>query len=1004
MLKRGQFTVFVVLGIVLITIFAFLLYARGLIVNDSLELEARNAVKDALQSENINVYVKSCLNRVTDESLILSSIQGGRIYEFQGGSYPDPVTSGSDYITFNVSDIHSDIEYGLKNISYGLKQNTNQSCVVIAAPDYPIANTSLDNLISKYHLSSINSRGCSFDSGAIGIFSLSKLCDSNGTNKINVTGELNFFQYKTCKGLAYGNNSIQEQLQTYISNKMIECIDPSIFENIGYNMTLDNNPETILTYGENGFTVEIVYPFTVRYKGRDVKTSGRFQVHKDVKLKELYEYIYGLLEKEYKNIYFSIAEDYQQVVGWNNNIEVLRITNPCMNCVGAEHDDVFMIIDNSSEIQGKPLIFVFGVQNRAPVLDFISSGQRYNLVVMEGETIDLVPFGIDPDENFIRYEYNGWREDYISLFNPAACINDLANCLANSDRAPFSMKIYNDPLNWSSSEEYIDSEKNASYRTTWQDIGLHHTIISIMDEEGKTDFQNISIAVIDEPDIIPNIEAPFPELGMNASIEDPITFNALYESLLGIIPFEFFWNDLSESFNIETSDPVLLLPSNQNIQTINSEYFRDTGLHTITIAGKYEHPGTGQDVWTAPNFISIEVHECLPHKNVSNKIFPYNTLGQNSFGADHTCCGDGTNGFDWGNYTENNPCYERIEYGANISFDDLNEFFGTPQIIPDNANSNNFNGFDENDILIRNIERVCDGTRGNICSGDMEETILIQDNCNQFTRAGDDERCEGPQSVNPVTNPAGCYQYTPGNSFEKRFASFGFNGDGICNENSEQSSIGSNGYGNNGPYSCKATCSGGTCSNTRLLDCECNLGNACDGLSAENTWPNGVCSDNNFCTSSCIFQTPEDSAAACECDTGNSNLFLNDNGGNNCCQAGEIFDSNIDGSNSCCSGAILSDDSFCSSNNRWVVNGIFCNEEVSDNVGPIGGAGLTCGCNIDNIQCDSTDAGPEINGYCQEGNCCQEVIGVAFPIGHTCALDSNCASNNCNNCICALVV
>ena len=83
--KRGQFTIFVVLGIVLIAAFAFMLFARNIVVQTQLQNKADNIINQVLQTSSIEHYVTSCVNRVTDEAVVRLGLQGGVLYDYQGG-------------------------------------------------------------------------------------------------------------------------------------------------------------------------------------------------------------------------------------------------------------------------------------------------------------------------------------------------------------------------------------------------------------------------------------------------------------------------------------------------------------------------------------------------------------------------------------------------------------------------------------------------------------------------------------------------------------------------------------------------------------------------------------------------------------------------------------------------------------------------------------------------------------------------------------------------------
>jgi len=826
--KRGQFTIFIVLGFVLISSFAFLLFARSIVVQDKLRTQADMIVQEAIRSSNINFYVKSCLDRVVDDAVYLLSLQGGKLYKNQGGSYQNPIGVGQDYLVFNLTSAFYNISfYNYTNVSYGILPNFNSSCVYPSPPSYPFPNTSIDLIKWTYHNKSSLLYGCSLNTGALGVLSLPPLCDPNGTNRLNASGQdASFYRFGACK-FGYGNNSVQEQLQTYISNSLKSCVNFSIFENIGYNVTVLNDPNSTVTFAEKYFVTNVTYPFLVKLGRSKFRTYADFELKKNVRLKQVYEYIQRLLEQEYKNIHFNIESDYRNPrLGWDTKMTLIRAVNPCRECGVGQFDDIFQLVDNESLIGGNPLIFQFAVKNRAPVLDWIHFGMRYNIVVKEGQDIRIDPFGLDPDENLVVYNYSGWMEEFNSSFNEVGCEADPEGCRANP-----SLYVDNQPWNkvrnWTNSELFQETRRNASYRTSRRDLGLHHTLVHVKDEGGLEDYQNISIMVGDIPVVIPSGDNIYDDISpLNASIEDPYILNALTRSYFTDV-LEFKWQDTLEPFTIFTTETEITLPTENLdpplIEEIKTKNFTVVDpQHEITLKGRYDDNGVER--WTDPSMIAVDVHECLPHRDYAAP-YPYNSwIGddsivdyaneQNPFLADHTCCNDDPT--SWGKRTTNNICYEYTDYGSYWSIDtsifnwdpydpNLNTYISS--YIPLSSEQ-------KNDILQRTFTRKCDGSRGNICKGTADQVITIEQPCTDFSE-GPDERCSGPSSdfttfgYTEKTLPS-CNTY-----YETTFEEIFLSGTGSCDHEELCSNLGDGGYGVGGYYHCNATCDGsGGCTRT----------------------------------------------------------------------------------------------------------------------------------------------------------------------------------------------
>lgn len=853
--KRGQFTIFVVLGFVLVAAFAFLLYARSVIVEEQLKVQAHQTVRQTVQNNNLNFYVQSCIDRLADEGVRKLALQGGKLYESQGGLYPDPTTRGVDYLPF-------EYEEETYNVSYAIKPNLNQDCVYLNPPDYPLPDTRHQKLINAYHQNIISNPLCDFDSGAIGDFSMPKICDPYGRNRINVTGD-RFDQGHTCGApIYYANDSIQEQLENYINNNLDKCANFSFFQDrLGYNITVINNPNTSIIFGKDRFSIETMYPFNVRIKGRTVTTFANFQVNKDIDLLRAYHTIYQLVELEFKDIRYNLLDNN------NNQYDVLSENNICPNCEYGRFDNLYQVVFNQETVRGQPLVFNFAVKNRAPVLDYINEGEVYDKVIIEGGTIRFAPIGIDPDEGLVTYSYGGWQENFTSVFNEQGCLQQPDTCSDNPE-------LYVDddytvePHNWSLSYEFQQTGVNATYNTNRTDLGVHHVIVQVKDNSGKIDYQNVSVAVIDIPVVTPEPEPPFPdEFGNNGSIEDPYVLNALVRSLIGPAAEKIKWSDNLEPFITIEGDFLLRLPETPNIRTIKSKNFTVEGTHTINVSARYKDPRTSQNYWTEPKTLTIEVKKCLPYKNENTAPHPYNNLAEadfpgynynnkpNPFNADHTCC---TSDFEYVTQGSNTICFDYVEYSDSVAAQERAEIFETTELLynPTIFNTEGIELINDNthinDIFKRTFNRTCGGSRGNICNGTVTEVYEIHDDCKHYNDYGNNgkyqtydnndalfnELCQGPPTGNMTSiSSFNCENYEHGTTFNTLYSHYGVtdkqgeNPDGYCSDEPRCADGEGGEFTDDSGFKCLGQCDGnGDCNYATDCTCEnkCGASSNCD--------------------------------------------------------------------------------------------------------------------------------------------------------------------------------
>ncbi len=93
MKKRGQVTIFIILGIVILVAFAIVMSLQGV---------DKNTVKEDIETSNIKSYIESVLDSVTKNAILKISKQGG---EF----------TPSDYKTFEMDGRNVRVAYGLKD-------------------------------------------------------------------------------------------------------------------------------------------------------------------------------------------------------------------------------------------------------------------------------------------------------------------------------------------------------------------------------------------------------------------------------------------------------------------------------------------------------------------------------------------------------------------------------------------------------------------------------------------------------------------------------------------------------------------------------------------------------------------------------------------------------------------------------------------------------------------------------------------------------------------------
>ena len=510
--KHGQITVFMIIGIIMVVMFGGSYYLMQVAEKVKLQAQADSIVLEALQTSPLRSFVTRCIDKEVKDGLKLLGSQGGNIYVDQGGLVERDFSNQPYYLIGN-----DYIDYGVLNQPYGFFLNP---------PLYPSISWNgrfdyVDNLNGQWPFFGKNN--------------LKSLCDPDGENAPGKSIVI-------CR--SYGEDSIQEQLRSYVVRNLPGCANfSSISESFNFSAGI---PEVFITLTEDDVVVKVSYPVKVRIGNSDVVLSiADFTKVVNVRLKKVYDFVYELLNHEVYDLKFDIVKDYDFTGLWDSFISVNKTRPQYVKGVAVStacrattvSDSLIIVEDKSSLLKGDPFKFSFVIQNRNPVLDWIPSirqSKKFDIIVLEGNNLTINPKGYDPDEEKINYSYYGWKENYDEKFNDCNCNFECKNNITTF-RERCVVRNDNVPHNWTRSELFKNSRKAAVLKNlTHQDIGPHNLIIKITDSDGCSDWQNISVLVTDLPVVNANASGSDYEdmtTGL-ASIEDPYTLNASMSTLI----------------------------------------------------------------------------------------------------------------------------------------------------------------------------------------------------------------------------------------------------------------------------------------------------------------------------------------------------------------------------------------------------------------------------------------------------------------------------------------
>lgn len=700
--KRGQISLFVIIGLILLIISVIAISANNQLLNARLDAQAQEAVGEFLELNALDNYVSGCLDKVASNGLLLLGEQGGVIYDSQGGlTAIKESKEGLTYLPHTFFRMEKGEggtlipEQVNRNISYSILPRVD--CLQFQGPYisvidieqtsyYPVKETHFNDYINVFRRHYTNG-GCYgyFDtpyvsqSGFLGANHFPKLCSYNGSNKFDP-----YARIAPCKpeqyDSKYSSPSMQKQLESYIKNNLGTCVNISNYEKYSaLKINIDDENVIINTtiLQPRGISISANYPLTVQVNERSVSQIISFDSELNTNVRQLYDYVSRLLINSVRDPNFDLQKDWNDSnknPDYKTTFDLFYYQAPCLDCKkdSTKLDYVLVITDQSSLLKGRPWSIMTGIKQRKPVLDYLNNQASETFILNEkvdyqffsNSTVFLDPLAIDPDGGNVSYNYSGWKEDYDQILDWDLCEQNA--CDLSNYKNYLSEKIFDPPpLKWSSSSEFQSTKRSASFNTSKQDIGLHNITIIVTDDKGNKDFQIVKILIFDLPEAKLNISNYYDDIDNSwASVEDPVFLDGSESiaSLLagGTISQYIFQDDYSnsqDSFLISTQNSFVNL--SDNFFNASQEYFKYKNLinniqansgfldHDVSLFVRQDN--FGSVVQSPPATETIHVAQCLPHsydKNnggydgaqVRTDGLYYYAVSENYFDAPHVCC------------------------------------------------------------------------------------------------------------------------------------------------------------------------------------------------------------------------------------------------------------------------------------------------------------------------------------------------------------------------------
>jgi len=675
LLKRGQVTVFIIVGILLLAIVGFMFYIVSEIQVGELKAEQEQIIGKTFQKEALRIFVEDCLTDSLEEGLVLIGEQG-RLWSTDPGSSAIHFLDGFTGITFltNYSVYYAityreELEYPN---SYPCEDNRDES-PAFCKYEYPNPATFGD--------------------------------------KGNI-----------------GADNIESDLKSYMINQSSECVSEFLLSNLSISSQIEEEEIVIskLEIETDGISIDVQYPLELVVEDEVYFHLVDFSFfYPSPKLNDmLSKAVSDPLNREVGNVTFDITN--QTVL--ETLSEVYRDLDTEVQNFSVDADTVIRYEFEAGDIlKSKPYMFQFAIENRPPALDYASkfACSNYDYLVLSGDDtelgeINIAPNALDPDDDIVTYTFSPetfsafdpeWSIDETTIFAevPEGAESGIYNLTINSTdghglsdwqivrilvdpRVEVDMWIATPYNNFTDSSATISIEDPVFLYinvTATGDIQGEILLNTLTYENGVAENFTVSTALTGGLNCIPlpyDSEEDPPRTCDTASYEDDIETWT-----------EFYVNEINESPYFSQTTPLGnpgVLDYELNIDYCG-EYSQTPDDH-IDLTVQACTPWPGVEGHPYPYILGYEYHHILVNTSLTPEDLGYilpETEEISPFLANHSCCDEGTV------KDEGEVCYESIPgcYGT------MSGLTWEP----------NYPG----GYVLEVRRAYCDGERGNICGG-----------------------------------------------------------------------------------------------------------------------------------------------------------------------------------------------------------------------------------------------------------------------------------------------
>ena len=485
--KRGQITIFLLVGIVLLVAFGFLFYLYSAFSSSSFSEAQQEEISLAnVRSGELEQIFSSCLQTAANSVLYDAGLQAGLLYESQNG--PHKIPTKHILHVFDTSEVQ---------VPFGVSQIGTTGAALDVEPPlpyYPLQPTAPQGI--AYTLAEIESE---FGATAAlwGRNTLPKLCQQGGPNSRS--------QDRRGASCLSGTVGISDSIQRGIHNATLERTRACITAQTEHIKELSRDVIFGVTKLDVVYTDSSVL-FTLNIEGDVFFENFAIRLSEvtynaPARLLRMYNLAYRVIEHEIRSVLFDMRRDYVEVIGcqytnntycYDSQMSIALIEDVSGVYKGSQ---IYMITDEGSTINGRPYRFAFAVENRRPMLEYYDEYELNSTIsqqVDQTAQIRILPQAYNPDPGKVIIEYEGFKQN---AWSASALYNDGSLCtqaiLARVGASTSDALALGEDY-WCGNISITD------YRP-----GVYNLRLTARDEGGLHDYQELRISVGAPADQLP---------------------------------------------------------------------------------------------------------------------------------------------------------------------------------------------------------------------------------------------------------------------------------------------------------------------------------------------------------------------------------------------------------------------------------------------------------------------------------------------------------------------